>query len=316
VLQQVRAAAGFPVDFAGLVRYAIKERVRIVHGTDRPRDAAYTMALSRLVGARSVVHVHVAWALGYSAPARFGVRHADGVFSISRFVTGTIVATGTPAERVHTVLNCVDASRWNPEARGDGIRREFGIPQDALVLASVSRLFAQKGQCELLRAFARVRSLVPNVWLLIVGADASQIHGGSFTAELKALAHELGVADRVIFTGERSDIQEIMASCDVYTMPSSEEPFGLVYLEAMAMKKPVVSLDNGGTPEVVEHGQSGLLAPGGDLDALTTHIVTLLEDAQLRARMGDYGRRRVLEYFNAERMARDAGRAYEDILDG
>ncbi len=316
VLRQFRAATGFPIDFAGLVRYARKERIRIIHGTDRPRDAAYTMALSRLVGAKAVVHVHVAWALGYSAPARFGVRHADGVFSISRFVTGTIVRTGTPAERVHTVLNCVDASRWNPEIRGDGVRREFGIPQDALVLASVSRLFAQKGQRDLLRAFARVRSRVPNVWLLVVGADASRVHGGSFTAELKTLAHELRVADRVIFTGERSDVQEIMATCDVYTMPSSEEPFGLVYLEAMAMKKPVVSLDNGGTPEVVEHGRSGLLAPPGDVEALTSHIVKLLEDGELRARMGDYGRSRVLEYFNAERMARDAARAYEHILDG
>jgi glycosyltransferase involved in cell wall biosynthesis len=314
VLRQFRAAVAFPLDFAGLASYVRHERIRIIHGTDRPRDAAYCMALAKLTGAKSVVHVHVAWSNGYSAPAKWGVRHADGVFSISRFVTGTIVATGTPAERVHTILNCVDTPRWDPKLDGSAIRSEFAIPSDALVLASVSRLFAQKGQRELLQALARVRDQVPSVWLLIVGGDAREVHGGSFTEELKVLARDLGVADRVVFTGERRDIPLIMAACDVFAMPSFEEPFGLVYLEAMAMQKPVVSLDNGGTPEVVEHGRSGLLAPPRDIGALTGHIVTLLRDATLRAKMGAYGRSRVLEYFNAQRMARDAREAYEVVL--
>jgi glycosyltransferase involved in cell wall biosynthesis len=105
-----------------------------------------------------------------------------------------------------------------------------------------------------------------------------------------------------------------MAACDVFTMPSLEEPFGLVYLEAMAMQRPVVSLDNGGTPEVVEHGLSGLLSPPRDIDALARNIVLLLRDPALRARMGAHGRSRVLEYFNVGRMAQDAGAAYEAVL--
>jgi glycosyltransferase involved in cell wall biosynthesis len=155
---------------------------------------------------------------------------------------------------------------------------------------------------------------MPNVWLLIVGADALEVHGGSFTEELKALVRELGVAERVVFTGGRSDIPQIMASCDVFTLPSFEEPFGLVFLEAMAMQKPVVAIGNGGTPEVVEHGRSGLLSPAHRIDALAANILTLLRDRELCARMGAYGRSRVLDYFNAQRMARDAGAAYESIL--
>jgi glycosyltransferase involved in cell wall biosynthesis len=142
------------------------------------------------------------------------------------------------------------------------------------------------------------------------------VHGGSFTAELKDLARELGIADAVVFTGERSDIPEIMAACDVFTMPSFEEPFGLVFLEAMAMRKPVVSLDNGGTPEVVEHGRSGLLSSNGNIEALAANIVMLARDRELRARMGAYGRAQVLARFTAQRMARDAGEAYRAILDG
>ena len=80
------------------------------------------------------------------------------------------------------------------------------------------------------------------------------------------------------------------------------------------MERPVVSLNNGGTPEVVEHGRSGLLSPPHDIDALAANIVTLLADAELRARFGAYGRSRVLASFSAERMARDAGRAYEAIV--
>jgi glycosyltransferase involved in cell wall biosynthesis len=314
VMRQYRSAVGFPLDFAALVEYVRRKRIRIVHGTDRPRDAVYAMALAKLTGAKAVVHVHVAWAHGYSSAARWAVRHADGVIGISRFVTETVVATGTPRERVHTVLNAIDPARWDPKTDGAKIRREFGIPADALLLASVSRLFAQKGQRELLRAMARVRQRVPHVRLLVVGADTPEIHGGSFTLELKGLARELGIEDRVIFTGERSDIPEIMAACDVFTMPSFEEPFGLVYLEAMAMQRPVVSVDNGGTPEVVEHGRSGLLSPYQDIETLANNILDLQGDPALRARMGAYGRGRVLEYFNVQRMAQDAGAAYEAVL--
>jgi glycosyltransferase involved in cell wall biosynthesis len=215
---------------------------------------------------------------------------------------------------VHTILNAIDVSNWDPATDGSPVRREFGIPAGAPLLASVSRLFAQKGQRELLRALARVRSHVPDVWLLIVGADAREVHGGSFTEELRAEARELGVADRVIFTGERSDIPQIMAACDVFTLPSREEPFGLVFLEAMAMKRPIVATGDGGTPEVVEHGRSGLLARHGDIVALADDITTLLRDPEQRARMGAYGRDRVLAQFTAERMARDAGAAYEKVL--
>lgn len=316
IMGQGRAAAISPFDFLGLAAYLRRERIDIIHSTDRPRDAAYALVLAKLAGAKSVVHVHVAWSRGYSAAARWGVRNADAVFCISRFVAETVVATGTPRERIHTILNAIDSSRWDPTIDGGAVRRELGVPADALLLASVSRLFGQKGQRELLAAFARVRGELPNTWLLIVGADALEVHGSSFTAELKNLARDLGVADRVVFTGERSDVAQIMAACDVFTLASFEEPFGLVFLEAMAMQRPVVALNNGGTPEVVEHGLSGLLAPAKDVAALAGDILTLLKDPDLRKRMGAYGRSRVLDYFNAERMAREAGDAYEAVLRG
>jgi glycosyltransferase involved in cell wall biosynthesis len=303
-----------PVDFVALRNYVKKQRIRIIHGTDRPRDATYAVTLGRLTGAKSIVHVHVKWSDEYSAAAKWGVRAADAAFGISRYVTGTIVAMGKPARDVHTVPNCVDPSAWDPQTDGTAVRREFGISPDAPLLASVSRLFSWKGQRELVRALAIVKQEIADVRLMIVGADERYVHGGSFTSELRELARGLGILEHVVFTGARPDIPEIMAACDVYSMPSFEEPFGLVFLEAMAMKKPVVALNNGGTPEVVEHGRSGLLSEPADIETLAKNVVALLRQPELRARMGAYGRSRVLDYFNSRRMADDAAAAYQRIL--
>ena len=310
----LRESTAFSRDFLALRQYVTREGIRIVHSAERPRDAVYNIVLSKLTGARSVVHVHVKWSEQYSTPAKWGVQHADAVFSISRYVTSTLVAMGKPAAKIHTILNGIETARWDPAIDGADLRRELGIPPDALVLASVSRLFSWKGQRELIQAFALVCEKFPNSRLLIVGADAQEVEAGSFSAELKALSHGLGLTDKVLFTGPRPDIPRVMAACDVFTMPSFEEPFGLVFLEALAMRRPVVALNNGGTPEVVEHGLSGLLSPPRDVPALAANIVTLLEDRALRTRMGEYGRARVLEHFTARRMGREAGAAYEQIL--
>jgi glycosyltransferase involved in cell wall biosynthesis len=314
IVHSARAARTFPEDFNALRRYVKANRIRILHSTDRPRDAVYSVLLGKATNTKSIVHVHVKWASHYSLPARWGVNHADAVFGISDYVTGTVVGEGRPRESIYTVLNAIDPARWDPTISGADVRRELRIEPGAPLLASVSRLFSWKGQRELLQAFALIKPEFPGVKLLIVGADAVDVHGGSFTSELKRLAQQLDVADDVIFTGGRSDIPRVMAACDVFTLPSFEEPFGLVFLEAMAMSKPVVAIDNGGTPEVVEHGRSGLLSPPWDIPALAGNIRTLLRDPGMRQRFGEHGRARVLEYFNAARMARDAGAAYEKIL--
>jgi glycosyltransferase involved in cell wall biosynthesis len=313
-LHALRATAVCSRDFLALRKYVKAHGIRIIHSSERPRDATYNVVLGKLSGARSVVHLHVKWSRDYSALAKWAVQQADAAFSISRYVTNALIRMGKPAAAIYTVLNGIELSKWNPELDGSEVRRELAIPSDTLVLASVSRLFSWKGQRELLRAFALVREAVPNVRLLIVGADALEVEGTSFSEELKALARELRVAEHVVFTGARSDVPRIMAACDVFTLPSFEEPFGLVYLEAMAMRRPVIAVDNGGVPEVVEHARSGLLSPPLDVPALANNILTLLRDRELRVRMGNYGRTRVLEHFSAQRMARDAGQAYQRIL--
>lgn len=301
-------------DFLALRRYVNEEDIRIVHASDRPRNMAYALLLAKLTRAKAVIHVHVKWSKEYGALAQRLLESADATIAISAYVADTIVASGVPQERVFTVLNAIDPSTWDPAIDGSKIRLEFGIPSAAPLLASVSRLFSWKGQRELLRALALVKERVPDVRLLIVGGDEPYIGGRSYVEELKALANTLGVAERVVFTGLRSDIPQIMSACDVFSMPSFEEPFGLVFLEAMAMKKPIAAVNNGGTPEVVQHGMSGLLSPAWDVETLAENLVLLLGDPGLRARMGEHGRARVIDFFNAARMASDAAGAYRALL--
>jgi glycosyltransferase involved in cell wall biosynthesis len=181
------------------------------------------------------------------------------------------------------------------------------------LLVIVARLDPKKGHRLLLEALALVRKQIPDIKLLIVGGENPGADG-VYGPVLKQLTHELNLDEHVVFTGPRSDIQDILAASDLFAMPSDGEGFGLSFVEAMAMKKPVIGLDNGGTPEVVEHGKSGLLSPTGDVQQLAENILTLVRYPALGRRMGEYGRMRVEQYFNPERMANDVEQVYQLML--
>jgi glycogen(starch) synthase len=109
-------------------------------------------------------------------------------------------------------------------------------------------------------------------------------------------------------------VAAIMAACDIYAMPTFEEPFGMVFLEAMALAKPVVSLDSGGVPEVVEHGVTGLLSPPKDVATLADNISRLIDDQALRRTLGVNGRARLLQNFGPDRLAADMEDVYCRVL--
>lgn len=313
-LQGLTALTAFPTELLSLKRYVQENDIKVIHATEKPRDTVYAVGLGQATGAKSIVHVHVKWSQEYSWPAKLSVANADAALAISRYVRDTIVDMGKPTSRVFTVLNALDAGRWDPDQIGREVRAELGIADDAPVLASISRLFSWKGPTQLIKALALVVKEFPKTKLLIVGADEMYIHGGSYTEELKRLTASLGLSDNIIFTGHRSDAPRILAACDLFTMPSYEEPFGVVFLEAMAMRKPVIGIDNGGTPEVVENGKAGLLSEPWNVPQLAENILTLLRDPARREEMGRYGRQRVLDYFTPQRMAREVGEVYEQVL--
>ena len=142
-----------------------------------------------------------------------------------------------------------------------------------------------------MKALRKIADAVPEVRLVIVGEDDPMAHPerGSYRAELESLMRELSLEEQVIFTGFRSDIPELMAAFDVFAMPSWDEPFGMVFLEAMAMETPVVAWDSGGAPEVIANGETGFVVERGNVDALAETLLRLIRDPDLRGRMGRPG---------------------------
>lgn len=312
---KVRALAGTVPAVAGLLSlawYVRRHRIDVIHTSDRPRDAAAVVLLGRLTRTPSIVHVHVGWGEWMSGLLTRSLRAADALVAVSGFVKTTLTAAGHDPDRTHVVLNAIEPDQWVPGVGRAETRDELGITAAAPVIVTVCRLFPGKGPTELIRAVAKVRADHPDVRLVIVGGE--MVSG--YQAELEALAADLGVAANVMFTGRRRDVPRLMAAADIYAMPSLGEPFGLVFAEAMAMELPVVALDSGGAPEVVEHGVSGLLSPHGDIDALATHLRELVDDPDRRTAMGRQGRRRVEERFTIERMARDMAAVYRVVAYG
>jgi glycosyltransferase involved in cell wall biosynthesis len=187
------------------------------------------------------------------------------------------------------------------------LREELGLPPDALLIALVGRLEDQKGVDLLVRAVPTVVAQVPRAHVLVVG-------DGTRRAEAEALAAELGVADRVHFTGWRHDLADVMRAVEVLALPSRWEAFGIVNLEAMAAAKPVVGFAVEGIPEVVVHGETGLLSPAGAVDDLARDLVRVLTEPGLAARLGAAGRRRFAEHYVPEQMMQAHVDLYEELL--
>jgi glycosyltransferase involved in cell wall biosynthesis len=263
-----------------------------------------------MTGATSLVHAHVGYADWMGSLLRWALRHADERVAISSFVAETLVASGHDPNHTRVVLSGIDASRWDPGLPQLDARHQLDLPADAPVILTACRLFPSKGPVDLVRALPAVRRRHPNVQLLVAGQE--MVPG--FAAELSDLAASLGLADHVRLLGYRRDLSRLLAASDVFAMPSVGEPFGLVYAEAMAMERPVVALESGGAPEVVQAGVTGLLSPPGDLDALARNLVALLSDRDARARMGRAGRLRVETDLTAKRMARDMASTYRCML--
>ena len=224
---------------------------------------------------------------------------------------------GFESSKVRAVHNGLELSNWPAEpVDATGVRAEFDVASDAPLLVTASRLFHWKGQHLILQALPAVKRRFPDVKLLIVGNDDSRAHPGDWTysAELRRLVEELDLERNVVFTGWRTDVVRLMSAADLYVMPSFEEPFGMVYIEAMALQRPVVALDNGGAKEIVDHGGSGLLSPPGDVDSLADNISQLIADPELRRLMGKRGRARVIERFTSANMTEAVAAIYEELV--
>ncbi|MFF5443567.1 glycosyltransferase family 4 protein [Streptomyces sp. NPDC012888] len=212
--------------------------------------------------------------------------------------------TAGAADRMVQLPPGVDEKAFHPDSGGAEVRARLGL-SDRPVVVCVSRLVPRKGQDTLIRAMPRILAAVPDAVLLIVG-------GGPYEADLRRLAASTGVADSVVFTGAVpwAELPAHYGAGDVFAMPCRTrrggldvEGLGIVYLEASATGLPVVAGDSGGAPDAVLDGETGWVVRGGDPGDAAERIVTLLQDPELRARMGARGRAWVEERWRWDHLA-------------
>lgn len=204
----------------------------------------------------------------------------------------------------------------------DEAARPFNLqqPPERLTVLFVGRLEKRKGIMDLFEAIPLVLQKLPNVKFILAGQDNS--HSDGFQRQTGQtypayFAEHFGkYAAHVEFTGMVSDatLQSLYQSCDLFVAPSLYESFGLIYLEAMNYAKPVVGCRAGGVPEVVAHGETGLLADPGAPAALAEALLTLLQTPAKLYEMGVAGRRRLLEHFTYLQMARNFEKVYRAVL--
>ena len=229
---------------------------------------------------------------------------ADAVVSVSSAVQGTLDGIQRPGLIKKVVHNALDVGAFSSHAHPHRFKGQLGLRSQELLFVCACQMVPWKRLDLLIDAFGMCIRRGVKAHLAVVGGDLFGEHS-DLHATLKNSVVELGLADRVTFTGYREDMASVMAGADVVAVPSSAEPFGRVALEAMALKKPVVGTRAGGLPEVVLDGVTGLLVPSGDAYLLSKAMERLASDAKLRATMGNAGYNRVRNSFGPEKYARE-----------
>lgn len=227
---------------------------------------------------------------------RLGLRHASSVVAVSAYTAGEIVkAQKLDPQRIFVLCPSLDPSFT--QGRRDGVSLPF-LPGGRMLL-TVSRLISSepgKGVDSVITVLPKVIEAVPDLFYVIIG-------GGDLQSRLEEMACERSVRDRILFIGkvQLEQLKGFYSRADVFVMPSRQEGFGIVFIEAMAFGKPVIAGDYGGAPEIVQDGVTGFLVNPDDLEGLTCRLIQLLQDGALRKKMGEAGRKRVEENFSVVR---------------
>lgn len=234
-------------------------------------------------------------------------RVADCVLVNAEAIRQTLISQGYDPARIVVIHNGIVLSRDRKREQGAELRRELGVPAASPIVIVLSRLNRMKGVEYFLEAARIVAQRCPDARYVIAG-------DGAHRPELEQRAAELGLQDRVVFTGFRTDAPDLLSESAISVLPSLSEGLSNSLLESMAVGTPVVATRVGGNPEIIEHGISGLLTPPRDPESLASAMILLLEDPNRASQMGEAGRRRVAELFSVERSVTEVENLYCKLL--
>ena len=287
-----RGLTGLLRKVGGLIK---KHRIDVVH-----THATFSGRLAaRLTGVPCVVYTkhRMDWTASRGwvkkrAMAFFNRVTCHRVIAVSRAVKESLIKEGMPEEKIELIYNGIDVKKLRQRAR-EGTPKPLPRVGENRVVGIVARLEPEKGHRYFLEAAAQVLEKRGDVFFVVVGA-------GSLAGELADMARHLGISDRVIFTGHRDDIAQLIAMMDVMVVPSLTEAFGISLIEGMCLARPCVASAVGGLVEIAgEDGRAAFLVPPGDAGAIAEKVIFLLENPDAARAMGALAAEKVEKRFDA-----------------
>ncbi|MBI5328275.1 MAG: glycosyltransferase family 4 protein [Deltaproteobacteria bacterium] len=230
------------------------------------------------------------------------------VVTVSEYVRKYLVEEkGISADKVVSIPTGVDLERFNPDIVKPVSREDLKIPSDAIIVGTIAMLRRKKGHHTLLDAIPLVLKEFPKTIFLFVG-------NGPQKENIEKKIIELGIGGNVKLVGLRKDVPEILKTIDLFVLPTLQEALGTSFLEAMAMRKPVIGTKVGGVPEVVNDGVSGMLVEPENPDALAHAIINIFKDRDRMNKIGDEGRMQVENKYSVDVMVKKLYDFYKSII--
>jgi glycosyltransferase involved in cell wall biosynthesis len=220
---------------------------------------------------------------------------------------------GGPGPRVLVIRNGVPLTRFHPGGGGSAVRLALDLGPEDIAVGMVGNFSVCKRHDLFLQAAASLRPDAHRTRFLIAGGEVFPANRGR-DARLRMEVRRLGLDDRVRFLGVRHDMPAVMNALDILVSPGQFEACSRAILEAMAAGVPVVGAHEGGNPELIVSGETGVLFPSGDAPALTRALQGLIGNPSLRKAMGEAARTRVEAAFGIERQVQETEAAYEAVL--
>jgi glycosyltransferase involved in cell wall biosynthesis len=230
----------------------------------------------------------------YNQLDRWTLRSADRVISVCEAFTRRLVAYGVRRERIRVLHNSATPPMAAPTGGNAALRKALGIETNDAIILTIGRMSREKGHADLLEALHLLHADVPP-WRTVLVGD------GPERERLVSLAARLGVADRVVFAGFRSDVQRFYGVAKVFALPSHSEGSSNVIMEAMAARVPIAATAVGGNPEIVTDEETALLSRGRDPEGLARSLTRLLTDPMLVTRLTAAAHSRAMSRFSPER---------------
>ena len=314
-LSKVRKLASLGRLIGGWNRLLVTAREfdpHVVYSSQQLWDVRVATRLARALTLPQVVHLHYVCGPWLGPGVLDVLRTADRVLCVSDFIRGNAIDHGVLPARAVTLRNSLSPT---PEpstgrlARRALVRGELRVQDDAVLVGMCARLAPWKGQEELLTAMLPILTADPRVHLVIAGGEHPRPNG--MTSRMRQKAASADLTDQIHLLGHRSDVSGLLQAIDVFAHPSRAEPCAMAVLEAMAHGLPVVAWREGGTVELVRHGDTGILVEPLDIIALREALLALVRDDELRRRLGSGARRTIERCFRPE----DAGTLFRSTLE-